>query len=342
MTNQNIRVDREKSLKECPPNYSKGVNFKKRIREKRDQVTWSKQYNPSRVGINIKENVNDLADSYTVHGFIHSEPPQVIYVDPNNPKRYIGLAGHNRNEAQERLGWDVAIYDVVEFDTPQDMISFSFKTNDMLPRAGSTLKDISWGIKIAIEKKWLENTDDAIKDFIKKIASFKTDSQKKTIFKNVRNNISKIKSMRPLDGTSATELAEEIKVPYRGDAGFDSSGEFGYLKEPLGFKTIMHDGLKLWLEIDEDMLITGYINHPDPSNLHKKRAAIKKEIEKMNDMLYEVASKLSDMPLDEIKKKGKSPFLFNGFLPQVLSADPSNMGLPAEIGLVDENGQPIE
>ena len=33
--------------------------------------------------------------------------------------------------------------------------------------------------------------------------------KKKTIFKNVRNNISKIESMRPLDGTSATELAEE-------------------------------------------------------------------------------------------------------------------------------------
>ena len=62
----------------------------------------------------------------------------------------------------------------------------------------------------------------------------------------------------------------------------------------------------------------------------------------MNDMLYEVASKLSDVPLDDIKKKGKSPFLFNGFLPQVLSADPTNMGLPVEIGLVDENGQPIE
>ena len=59
----------------------------------------------------------------------------------------------------------------------------------------------------------------------------------------------------------------------------------------------MYLGLKLWLELDEDMLITGYVNHPDSSNLYRKRTAIKKEIEKMNDMLYEVAAKLTDIPL---------------------------------------------
>ena len=340
--NQIINLDRERSLKECPPNYPKGVNFKKRIRETRDQVTWSKQFNLNRVGINIKENVNDLADSYTIDGFIHSEPPQVVYVDPNNPKRYIGCVGHNRNEAQERLGWDVAIYDVVEFDSPQDMISYGFESNRYLPRSGSTLKDISNGIKVAIENKWLENTDVAIKDFIKRIASNKTDSNKRTIFKQVRDQVGIIESMRPLDAAGAAKLAEEVKVPYRGDEGFECSGEYGYLKEPLGFKTIMYLGLKLWLELDEDMLITGYVNHPDSSNLYRKRTAIKKEIEKMNDMLYEVAAKLTDIPLNEVKAKGRSPFIYNGFLPQVLSADPRNMGLPVEIGLVDERGQAVE
>jgi hypothetical protein len=344
MSNQTINLDLEKSRLECPPEkiYGKGVNFKKRIRVKRDQVTWSGLLNPSRVDINLKQHIKDLTDSYIVHGFIHSEPPQVIYVDPKNPKRYIGLAGHNRNGAQEKLNWDVAIYDVVEFDTPQDMITFSFESNDLLPRAGSTLKDISNGIKNAIKEKWLENKDDAIKAFIKKIASFKTPSQRRTIFKQVRNNIGVIESMRPLDSDSATDLAEELKVPYKGDEGFESSGEFGYLKEPLGFKTILYLGLKLWLDKDEDMLITGYVNHPDPSNLKRKRVAIKKEIQTMNSMLYEIASKLTDMPIDEIKKKDKSPFLFNGFLPQVLTADPANMGLPTETGLVNENGQSIE
>ena len=222
------------------------------------------------------------------------------------------------------------------------MISYGFESNRYLPRSGSTLKDISNGIKVAIENKWLENTDVAIKDFIKRIASNKTDSNKRTIFKQVRDQVGIIESMRPLDAAGAAKLAEEVKVPYRGDEGFECSGEYGYLKEPLGFKTIMYLGLKLWLELDEDMLITGYVNHPDSSNLYRKRTAIKKEIEKMNDMLYEVAAKLTDIPLNEVKAKGRSPFIYNGFLPQVLSADPRNMGLPVEIGLVDERGQAVE
>ena len=83
MSNQTINLDLEKSRLECPPEkiYGKGVNFKKRIRVKRDQVTWSGLLNPSRVDINLKQHIKDLTDSYIVHGFIHSEPPQVIYVD---------------------------------------------------------------------------------------------------------------------------------------------------------------------------------------------------------------------------------------------------------------------
>ena len=48
------------------------------------------------------------------------------------------------------------------------------------------------------------------------------------------------------------------------------------------------------------------------------------------------------MPLDEVKKLGKAPFKYNGFLPQVISADPGKGGLPVETGVVDADGTPFK
>ena len=98
----------------------------------------------------------------------------------------------------------------------------------------------------------------------------------------------------------------------------------------------------IWLDEDEPVSVTGYVNHPKPSDLQKKRRKWKKEIDKMNDFIYRVSAKMTDTSLEEVRKKNKSPFVFNGFLPQVTAPDPTNGGLPVENGVVDENGKPFE
>ena len=67
----------------------------------------------------------------------------------------------------------------------------------------------------------------------------------------------------------------------------------------------------------------------------------KEDIDNMNNFLYNVSAKLTNMKVEDIKKLNKSPFKYGGFLPQVVTNDPKQGGLPKENEIVDVNGQPI-
>ena len=313
-----IDLDLERSLKECPPKDPPGGKYIKRIRCRRDLCTWDliQQY---RVVVNNQEQVRKLENSYTIHHFIYTEQPQVIIVDSSNPKRYIGIAGTQRNQAQENLGWDVALYDLVQFDSPLNQLEYGYISNQIhTPAQESTIEDLAKGVAIALEQKLLPNEDDAIRKHINRIATDKTDPQKRNIFKKVRSRKSAHESMAPLDGKAANEMAAELELPYGGDNedSYNATGLYGFIKEAGRGSTLMHDGLKIWLTYDEPIYVTGYITHPKPSSLHERRTSWEKEIVRLNDMIYQISSKITGMDLDEVKKLNNSPFISNGFLPQ--------------------------
>ena len=340
----NKDIDLQRSKEQSSSNYPDGVIFKKRIRTLRSNCTW-KQDQLFRVDVNNLHNVRQLEESYKVYGILYDEPVQVVMVDPDNKDRFIGVTGHHRNEAQENLGWDYAIYDVVEFKKPIDRITFGAISNQHKPRAASTIEDIVKMIAMAVgdgERGYLPNDDVSIKAFIDIIAKDRTEFKRRFIFRKYRTIKSKFDSMKPLDGEKANELAGSLEVPYGGDKNYGDSGEYGYVKDTGGYKSVMHDGLKLWLRDDKDIVVTGYITHPKPSNLYKKRKSWKEDIDNMNNFLYSVAAKLTNMKVEDIKKLNKSPFNYGGFLPQVVTNDPKQGGLPKENGIVDVNGQPVE
>ena len=337
-------IDVQKSKEQSPSNYPDGVIFKKRIRTLRSNCTWSKSQE-FRVNVNNTQNVRDLTDSYKVNGMLYDEPVQVVEVDPNNKDRFLGVAGHHRDESQGELNWDYAIYDVVEFETPQDRIAFGAISNQHIPKSGLTKEDLVKVIAMAVgdgSKGCLTNDDTSIREFISRIAKNKTSSQLDGIFKKYRSTKSKYESMRPLDGKAANELAKELGIPFEGDKNLSDSGEYGYVKEPGGYKSVMHDGLKTWVKEDQDIVVTGYITHPKPAKLYKSRKTWKQGIDNMNDFLYEVAAKLTNLKKDDVKKLGLSPFKYGGFLPQVVTNDPTQNGLPKENDIVDVSGKPIE
>ena len=340
----NKDIDLQKSKEQSPSNYPDGVIFKKRIRTLRSNCTW-KQDQLFRVDVNNLHNVRQLEESYKVYGILYDEPVQVVMVDPDNKDRFIGVTGHHRNEAQENLGWDYAIYDVVEFKKQIDRITFGAISNQHKPRAASTIEDIVKMIAMAVgdgERGYLPNDDVSIKAFIDIIAKDRTEFKRRFIFRKYRTIKSKFDSMKPLDGEKANELADSLEAPYGGDKNFVDSGEYGYVKDTGGYKSVMHDGLKLWLRDDKDIVVTGYITHPNPSNLYKKRKSWKEDIDNMNNFLYNVSAKLTNMKVEDIKKLNKSPFKYGGFLPQVVTNDPKQGGLPKENKIVDVNGQPVE
>jgi hypothetical protein len=334
-------IDIEKSLTQSPPNYPKGVKHIKRIRVKRDLCTWPETQD-FRVRGKDKDNVSELEESYKAHGLILSEPVQTVEVDPENKDRFKGIGGTHRNKAQSNLGWDYAIYDVLKFESPRVRLVYGFTSNHHLPAESLTKYDVHKGINEAIKCKSITDDDDSIKDLIDEIAADKSSQTRKSFFKSYRQTHSKFENLEAFGGKEANKKAEELDLPYLGDVNFEQTGEYGYIKEPGGYKTVMHGGLKLWLADDMDIQLTGYITNPDPDTLMKRRKHDKDDVENLNNFLYKVAAKLTDMPLAEVKAKGKAPFKYNGFLPQVISADPDKGGLPVETGLVDWNGTPIK
>ena len=339
-----IDLDLERSKKECPPQNPPGGKHLKRIRSRRDLTTWP-EAQPYRVLVNNQPHVRDLTNSYSINHMIYTEPPQVVVVDPDNPKRFIGIIGYQRNKAQENLGWDMAIYDVVEYDTPLDQLEHGFTSNTVQnPRAGSTIEDLAKGACLAIERKLIPNTDKAIKAHINRIAADKTDPQKRNIFKKVRNKKSAHDSMRPLDGKSANELAAEHEIPYGGgvEESYEVTGQYGFIKEPGGFKTVMHDGLRLWLEYDEPIYVTGYITHPNPATIKSRRNTWEKEIVRLNEMIYKISAKVTGMDLDSVRELGNSPFISHGFLPQIISPDVTKGGKEQETSRVDKDGNSLD
>jgi len=341
MTYQSKDIDIEKSLKQSPPSYPTGVIFIKRIRVKRGLCTWL-ETQEFRVQGKNKDNVSSLKDSYIVNGLLYDEPVQVVEKDRDNKDRFKGIAGYHRDSAQEQLGWDYAIYDVVEFKTPRIRLSFGYTSNHHRPAQTTTRHDIFKGISKAIDTGVITNEDYDVKDFIDEIASDRTPAARKSLFESYRRNHSAFENLESFGSKEANLKADELNLPHLGDKGFNASGSFGYIKEPGGYKTVMHDGLKLWLSEDEDIMVTGYITNPDPATIMKRRKHDKESIDKLNNFLYNVAAKLTDIPVDEIKAKGKSPFKYNGFLPQVISADPGKDGLPVENTKVDFDGTPMK
>ena len=330
-------IDISVSLNKSPAIYPTGVIHKKRIRVQRNLCTWPETQEFRVQGKNIS-NIHQLKDSYLVNGILYDEPVQVVEVDPNNKDRFVGIAGYHRNAAQELLGWDIAIYDIVEFKTPRDRLKFGYTSNHHLPAQKTDKNDIKKGISKAIAENIIKNTDADIKDFLEEIAADKTVTERRYLLMAYRRDHSAYENLESFGSIKANEKAEELQIPHLGKKGEPITGDYGYIKPPGGHYNVMYDGLKLWMLDDRDIYVTGYITNPNPVKLVKRREGEKKNIMNLNSFLYEVAAKLTDMPIDEIKAKGKAPFIYNGFLPQVISADPTKGGLPVETTKVDFDG----
>ena len=351
-----ISFDLAKSLKLSPPVYPKGVKFINRLILNRDKVQFNKEDQTYRVQVNLETAVPKLKDSYTAKGFIYTKPPQVVRVSKTNPKFYKGFSGHNRDEAQDLLEWETAIYDIVEFDTPLDELKLAYTLNDHPPETPSKYEDIIKGLNKASEEMIDLTDDQKLKDLIDDIAPGFTKTGRKRIFKKYRENNSKYESIQPYGGEKANKTAMELMAPMKGDFNYDDiMGEdgnikykgvnrYGFVKEPGGYKTLLHDGFKLWLRegASDNIYVTGYVKDPTPKNLVEKRTAWKKELNKMEDFIYTICSKLTDMSVKDIKSKGKYPFVFNGFLPHNKTPDITNGGRATEAGLVDVNGKSIK
>ena len=336
-----ILLDVERSLKESPPNYPKGVNFKKRIVTNRNNLI--RDYQPRNLK-KVLDNIMNIKKSYEIE-FLYSEPVKVGELNENDKKKTNLLSGYNRDKAEKKLSWGSTLIDIVEFDSPLRRRQFIYEENIVkAPRSGNTKADLAKGAKDAIVAEEIDNTDAAILDFLDVVAADKNERDKKAILKKTRALISPYKNMTPYDGPSANEKAAELGIPYGGLKNKNANGVIGYVIAGGNSKSVFSDatdlarkhGVGRYARIE----IYGYIDNPEPSTLQGNRKEFLENFKWFERKLIENISYSTGISLDnKIWKDFKSPFVFCGSLPQ--SGEVNEFGNLVETGLVDEYGNPF-
>jgi hypothetical protein len=352
-----VHFDIELSKKLCPPKdptdrFGKKIGrFIKRIVIKKDLVSYDKDANP-RVH-NIKpENVIKIRDSFEVNGFIPTEYPPGIEVDPNDSNRYVGLSGFNRDEAASALGWDVMLYDVYEFDSPKARRIYRSASNQhRTPHTDMTKSDIAKEVNLAIRNKEIPNDESSILEFVEELAADKTEQIRNTIFKTVMKANGSSDNIRLYHDSGSGEasllkLADELNLPVKGDKRYRQTNKLGYLISNATQKTTLYDAKKLSQSYDwENIEFRAHIEEA------KETPAIYKQREdwqqKYNNFLRVDAEFVQEVmkrcgfncDIDSILEK--YPFQFKGFAPQVITPDANKGGRPTEETIVDAYGKEI-
>jgi hypothetical protein len=344
----------EESLKQCPPKYPKGVQFKKRVVLKRGTkgvVSYPPTNNPRQLDV-VMGSIPDLRDSLSVNGYIYTCSPPTIKIDPNNKDRFVGLSGYHREAAAEQLGWDTMIYDVLEFDSPLDeRIHRTVSNHHRTPSIPNTVLDIVKQVKEAVSNNEIANDDFAIKSLIEVLASDKTKTVQSKIFKKFREHISTSSTIRNYhtDGgdRSTIEFAEQHNIPFGGDARFTQTNKLGYITGIKTPKTTLYDAKKLSRTYGgKDVEIYAWIkdNPKEAPAIYTQREEwklkfdefIMEDCKEIQFMFQKMGYKVT---LDEIL--ASHPLKFKGFLAQDISPNPLDNGNPKEYGVVDINGKRI-
>lgn len=336
----NIILDVERSLRESPPNYPKGVNFKKRIVTNRNNLI--RDYQPRNLK-KVLDNITNIKKSYEIE-YLYTEPVKVGELNEKDKKKTNLLSGYNRDEVESELGWGSTLIDIVEFETPLRRRQFIYEENIIRnPRSGNTKADLAKGAKDAIISKEIDNTDAAILDFLDVVAADKNEKDKRGILKKVRALISPYSNMTPYDGPTANKKAKKLKIQYGGRKNSEVGG-IGFVISGGNSKSVYSDGTDLAKTYSNGDLyapikIYGYIENPEPSSLEGDRKKFLENFEWFGNKLVEQHAFTTGTDIATARKVVKNPFVFSGFLPQ--SGAVNEFGNVIETGLVDEYGNPF-
>jgi len=350
-----IMFDVNRSLAECPPEiyYSQlgvdgkplfpGIRHKKRIVLNRSLVSYriEDQIREEDAG---EDRVAVIQGSYSNLGLLYNKIPQSIIVDPNNPKRFIGVVGFGRDEAQENLGWETSIYDVIEYDKPIDLEAFKVNSNDdddHVPAFPNTKATILKSVVNAIGKV-IEDDDDAILAYLKRIARSKPNWHESILLTIRKEHISRWPTMKAFSTSRAKKEAVRLGLPYEGNKNKKTTS-LGYARKFTTLKNFFWDGLTTSAEHGfEKVYLSTWVDEPNPKSLPTDRKKIKETFDKLEDTFNIWVSNYLDMPIDKVREKGEGrfPLIFNGFFAQDKEKQTGDGGVPKEIDLVDDNGKP--
>ena len=350
-----IQIDLNESLKQCPPTpyYSQlgsdgktlfpGITFKKRLNLNRALVSFriNKQIRQLDAG---EDRVTGIESSYKNKGFLCNKIPQAIIVDPNDPKRFLGVVGFGRNEAQDNLSWESCIYDVIEYDTPKNLEVFQLNSNDdedHIPAFENTKATIKKSVINAVVKKLIGDTDVDMYDYLKLINRSKPQWHDSIVETIRKEDISRWPTMKAFSTKRAKDEAQRLGMPFEGDKNKESKS-LGYARKFTTKKNYFWDGMTLSYKYGgKPVNLTTWVDEPNPAIIDTQRKEILDNFNEMEPMFNGWVSQYLNMSIAEVKEKskGRFPLKFNGFFAQDTEPQSEKQGLAKESDIVDENGK---
>ena len=338
MSNFIINFDINRSIKNCPPLYPKGVNFEDRVLMDRESILTVDEQGVSlqiRLRDHVRENELKLIDSFTNRGWIYSEKPIVVERCLDGNHRLI--AGFNRMVAFKELDLTKVLVDVVTFDTPADRIKYMVLSNEgHLPAEDNDDKDYVKALKKAVMSKCFRRDDtQGIKDYLREMAPSKSPAQLTSIFKKFRAVTSAYENVLDVDASVANSILSKHGYPCKGvvlqeDEDGEPFAQIGFARSNGDFGTKVKQMLDLYDKYQVPVEIYGYILNVDPSRIQDQRETW---VDSFDSTMLWVKQHLN--------RKYHKAFQFCGFIGQITESDPNNFGVRKEDIIVDVNGEAI-
>ena len=297
----------------------------------------------------IMDNVSALEKAF-INGINYNEPPPSV--EKVGDHEYNGRSGWTRDLCFERLGWKHYFYDVLEFTTPRFCRRYMAATNrTFLPKVGNTSGDIFRVIRDMIDTGLITG-EEKIREEVDHLYVEGSDSDRDKMMNQLMSAggipVGNYRTYHSKKGKNSTQQwAEDNDAPWGGDKNKLLRDRTGFIMHAPTSEGTWLQMIKSKYEMSEKLNrpieceARAYIKNPVPSDFdiqrrdfHSKRLLTQEKLENV------IRSCVSIDENGEIKVDLGVKWC--GFLPQDLTKDPNNHGLPREIGEVDEFGNPFK
>jgi len=339
------------SLEKCPPKEFRGGTFRGRYIIPRQFVRYNIEDQP-RDKSNDQDHVNDLVNNYSVSGVLLDCPPPIATFDRQDTDlaKLAALAGFNRNEALGRLGQEVYIFDLYDFESRYwEIVARNESNHHSNPQLSQSIPDYIKEVSNAVNEGIVERSEEAITEFVDLIATDKTYKAKKKIRNSCFNNCQVFANFRVYNssGTGENTLNGFMKKNGLAKQGIENRTEQELLAQ--GYLTYCAgdgDAINSWMRgifhatrLGIPVWIFGYSTKrvPDIATFRKQYDI---DFGIMKERLIQFASNISGESIGDVDEDA-FPVKFAGFLPQYVKPNPQDNGRETEHSLVDMFGNAL-
>jgi hypothetical protein len=360
----------DKTLKLCPPIHenhdnpiweemmSSGVIYMGRYIIPTAFVNYNNELQ-TRAKSNDQSNLQDLINDFKSNGILlDKQPPIAAY---NGVPTVEGKSGYHRNYViKTEFGQEVYFYDLYNFTaSPRGEYYKEIVRNLSNDHKGAfalqTKHDYYKSVVNSIQQGLIENSVEAIDEYVEIIARPLSETQKKWIKKEAIATESAVANFK----TYSTQRGQGVKGNISSalkEMGLPAAGI-----ENRSRKEIQDQGFILYCAADGDsqsawmraisnsvkynvpVYIIGYSAHTKPSivDLQSFREEWIDDFEMQKNVMQDFVSKVIDDDFEFITFESNFPVRMGGFLPQYTKPNPNDNGAPTEHTIVDVSGKPF-